>query len=534
MDDTGHTGDQSGGDEAALDRARRIETLHRLAQTAAAAQPSQPARPETTRPPIATGSVGTIAPATPPTPARRPPVRRLRRPALWISAVAIMLCAAVVVSLVLRATATPSRQAARPATVGPVVIRPALDGLTCLRDAAWSPTGARVAVLGSVPADSCPSAGLLNIYDTAGKMTAHIQLDSTVLTALAAMPGVPRDTPAAFYTHALWSPDGTTLAVTGFITFPNIVPPTTAPNYTFLLLVGADGSRARASLVSSSGIIPGVLWNLTTTPAAGMILPDRSTLGRLSSLVNVVPPVTPAALGYQWSPAGALMPTQPLSAQSAPAPGPLAPVGNPARDAGFTVWQPGQAELQIFPLALGGPPSFTFGTGVYTWAAVFATWSPDDHYLLDGVSVFDRIQPPGLQDATPQRADELGLKGIPVLPLRDAALGTVFSGMQTDTQDISQHIALAWRPDGRTLAATSLYRQLPSPFAPTSAPPHVVTLYDCASGHMLASLPIPSYVITDPIDVSALRWSIDGTHLLLYEASTTTIVLWGPGQLPPR
>jgi hypothetical protein len=175
-------------------------------------------------------------------------------------------------------------------------------------------------------------------------------------------------------------------------------------------------------------------------------------------------------------------------------------------------------------------------TGVYTWSSRFAAWSPDGRYLLDDVSLAARIQPPGLPDASPQRVAELGLTGIPRLPLRDAGLGAVYKGIATGEADASlQQFVLAWRPDGKVVAAT----QLAFPFEVIGATPsvspqaRVVTLYDCASGRALVTLPIPSSRITSPLDPSLLRWSADGTHLLFSQASSDTLVIWGSDQLRP-
>jgi hypothetical protein len=176
-------------------------------------------------------------------------------------------------------------------------------------------------------------------------------------------------------------------------------------------------------------------------------------------------------------------------------------------------------------------------TGVYTWTSRFAAWSPDGRYLLDDVSLAARIQPPGLPDASAQRIAEFGLTGIPRLPLRDAGLGAVYKRMATGGVDVSsQHFAVAWRPDGQVLAATPLVLQQNVVGAILNVPPQprAVTLYDCASGRALATLPIPiSNSITNPYDPSLLRWSLDGTHLLLEQASSNTLVIWGPGQLRP-
>jgi hypothetical protein len=508
-------------DAAAVARARRLESLHRLAQAAQAAQPAS----QTTHP--------APPPLTPSAPAPQSAHRRPRRRTRWIAAAAAVLCLAVVGGLVLRGLSSPTKQSAHPAVAsGPVVLRTAFNDLVCVRDTAWAPNGTRIAVLGSLPADvdNCPtSSGLVNVYDTAGKISAHLQPDDAVRAALARTAGAPRDTPTITYTHVLWSFNGATLALTGRITYPDL-PPNTTPAYSCLVLVDASGAHAHALVtrLANAVAVEGTLWDRTTGKATQ--LPNVSPVPGLASAF------TPPSLTYMWGALGTPRPLQPLSAASAPSPGPLSPIASPTQDAEFTIWQPGQAELQVFPVR-GAPPVYkSDATGVYTWTSRFAAWSPDGRYLLDDVSLAARIQPPGLPDASAQRIAELGLTGIPRLPLRDAGLGAVYKRMATGLVDASsQHFAIAWRPDGKVLAATPLVLQGDLFGGTPSVPPQpsVVTLYDCASGRALVTLPIPSSRITSPLDPSLLRWSMDGTHLLLSQASSDTLVIWGPGQLRP-
>jgi hypothetical protein len=59
-----------------------------------------------------------------------------------------------------------------------------------------------------------------------------------------------------------------------------------------------------------------------------------------------------------------------------------------------------------------------------------------------------------------------------------------------------------------------------------------VSLYDCATGRRLATLPLPRAPISLLGVQAALRWSPDGSRLLLTSAQWGLAVLWGPDQLP--
>ncbi|MGH2514694.1 MAG: hypothetical protein ACRDHP_03480, partial [Ktedonobacterales bacterium] len=84
---------------------------------------------------------------------------------------------------------------------------------------------------------------------------------------------------------------------------------------------------------------------------------------------------------------------------------------------------------------------------------------------------------------------------------------------------------VAWRPDGRVLAAYGI--------STTVGIIQQVTLYDCATGHVLASLnPLLGQGALDGFNGGLLRWSPDGAHLLAYARASATLTIWGRGRLP--
>ncbi len=104
---------------------------------------------------------------------------------------------------------------------------------------------------------------------------------------------------------------------------------------------------------------------------------------------------------------------------------------------------------------------------------------------------------------------------LSTLQVRDRALKQVLDALPT-SETGSSGMLLSWRPDGRVLAA----------FNGTN-----VDLYDCATGRKLASL-IPrgdNAVSLGGTDI--LRWSPDGSRLLLSSVTWGQVSLWEPGQL---
>jgi hypothetical protein len=227
------------------------------------------------------------------------------------------------------------------------------------------------------------------------------------------------------------------------------------------------------------------------------------------------------ALIYRWQTSATPVAVTPLSSVALPSVPALGPVGNPDGGSSFTVWQPGVVTSVVQP---GSDGRFTQLPGVYQLSSAFAAWSPDGRYLLDSVVPQGLVELPGNPPPTPDQLSASGMDGVPLLPLRDAGLAQALRA-QNPINPIGMY--LAWRPDGRVLAAYS-------PKTVFAVP--AVRLYDCVTGRQLASL-LPS-TLDDPSDshpllgqVTLLRWSPDGKHLLLYALPLGQVVLFGPQQL---
>ena len=372
---------------------------------------------------------------------------------------------------------------------------PRQDGLACLVDAAWSPNGNFIAILGYT--QSCPQRDFVpaqvNIYDAhTSKLIAHWAPDYPVgrmlygtaffparlraITDRKPLPGTNGgfvSVSPIYYSHILWSPDGQQLALT-------FTASTRLYNFGGVLLIGSNGKQAQVFMQRQDGTNPLYgEWNL------GPGVPVRS-------------PPAPAALVYQWGPGGSLIPETVLKDHTVAVAPPPGPVGNPDGGNSFTIWQPGLAII----LSQAHSPS------VYIWKTSVTAWSPDGNYLINGLVLKVIMEPSSHPFPDPLILAELHLNGTPLIPVHDTALLRATSGS----------LAIAWRPDGRILATTNF-----------TGP---VDLYDCATDHKLSTLQVPANRTPISGSPALLRWSPDGTHVLLSSAQWGIVNVWGPGQLP--
>ncbi len=388
-------------------------------------------------------------------------------------------------------------------------------GSTCVTDAAWSPDSRSYAVVGyqgiCLTENYVP--GIVDVYDAAGGRLVHWFVpDGPILRAVQGgdLGALPTPAPAASksgsngtiapslivtYRHILWSPDGQRLALT-FSVLP------TSPDGAAssgrrqdgMLVADLTGANARVSLqnVAADAPVTGN-WRIDGGAAA-----PSSTL--------------PAAPGYHWSSDGTLAPvTSSLPASSR--------VGTPGSDAGFTIWQPGTATR----LSRGAPGAHD----AYEWTTSIAAWSPNGTAVVDAASLTARLQPEGLPAPDAQTLAYFQLDQTPLLPVRDAALAAMLDdlsqpSLSTDFQ--ANRMSLAWRPDGRIMAAYS-----DSPYGVTGA---TLNLYDCATGRKLAALLPLGNDGTSQSAGTLLRWSPDGSSLLLVSGPLGSVTLWGSGTLP--
>ena len=523
------------------DRSQRIEALRNLARQGDI-QSAPPPGATGTPPATPHAQAGQSAPAM--------PGHRSRKP-LLVAAISALVLIAVTGGLIARAiTSRPSATHQQRPFVSSVM-HPGGNNAACPQDVAWSPDGATVAFLGyqlfcpsSDPAGYAYHAGSVVLYDVAsGAVTTTIKPDPIIGAALGLKPpaiatprpfSLPDDHNTAQqvidYSHLLWSSDGKQLAVTFSVSLTTGVTHNgfvTKMVEGVLLMSPAGGNVTVLSQTMARNERYSGLWNLATgayIPASGSppfpATPDSANSGWFATQ-SLMPP----ALAYQWDDSGHLRSTSAVAAN-----------GQATGGKAFSVWQPGEARLiaQVYSDDPQQPPQ-TLKTPVEVWDAPFAAWSANGDYLLAGSGVYGwRIAVPG--QATPDGATlaRIGLAGAPVLQPRDAALTAVLKSYH----DLSQNpdggqtpIYVAWSPDGKRLAV-----EASGPGERGQASSQIkdfaVQIYDCASGKLLGTL-IPNLILNGEYSATAfLRWSPDGSRLLLYNPELSGAQIWGPKELP--
>lgn len=382
--------------------------------------------------------------------------------------------------------------------------------LRCFVDTAWSPDNQHIAVLGygvDCPGTNQYVSGLVNVYDGhSAKLLAQVHPDAAILSTLKkqfkqfAGKQAP---PFIYYQSILWSPDGHSLALL-FVAATSLDPNASRIDGVFLL--GKDDKQhvfLRQETPEEANFSPHVRWDIHQGVAT--VVPNPAFTVNSNGVIS-----KSASLSYHWGAGDVLVPdTQ--TGNASPSAATLSPVGNPDGESSFSIWQPGH----IFYLTRGGNGSL-YVPGVYVWQTFFPAWSPDGRFLVEGLVAEVRLEVPGQKSLGPQALKDLGVDQLHVLQVHNKALVQVLHTLLS-LPDTNIAINVSWRPDGRVLATDNAGH---------------VDIYDCASGRKLSSL-VPA---TPPDRMNGfqdvLRWSPDGTHLLLSSIDWGPMQLWGPGQLP--
>jgi hypothetical protein len=283
---------------------------------------------------------------------------------------------------------------------------PRQNGISCLRDAAWSPDSHFIAVLG-YQQNCSPDLympGLVNLYEArTGTLLTQLHPDGAILQALnQPLTSSPQRTfssspsrstggtgLAILYVHVTWSPDSQRLAFTFTMTVQS-----SAMNG--VVLMSRDGAHTQ-------------VWFQHQNPTAPSYAAWDARQRR--PIVSTTFP-SPPALAYYWGTHGTLLPRELLpttSVSAIPSPG---PIGNPDGDASFTIWQPALMHAILFADASGV-------SSVYTWRTSFAAWSPDGRYLVDGLGLSGLLAPPDRPFPSRKVLQTFNLDQAPIiLPIR--------------------------------------------------------------------------------------------------------------------
>lgn len=393
--------------------------------------------------------------------------------------------------------------------------------LLCPSSAAFSPDGAEFAVIGS--SNSCHShpfgtpsftPHVLALFDAhLGTLQRTIQLDPLVGYDQYA-PHAAEPIRAVRYIGLGWAPTGKRLAII-YASFDS------ASDTSFDHVVDAGllvvDSTTGAPVVSSGNS------GFFTAPTGGY---SGYPVWNLSQHV-ASPPFAPAAgLTYTWMTNGEVRAIVPLDSRTTLSQLPVSagakyPIGDPASDSTFTIWQPG---------VLLGASLANAGNGRDAFVTAFPSWSLDGTFatmILAGVAI--PSAPAG------QSAGEDAASGtppvfpqpvvLPRVPARDAALASVATNLAA-----SDWALVAWNPAGTLLASI------------VCSDPHGPTLEvrETSTGNVVGTvqvaLPAGEYGCRDfnaPEDLGdypnpdmTLRWSPDGRMLLVSDERAATLDIW--------
>jgi hypothetical protein len=306
--------------------------------------------------------------------------------------------------------------------------------------------------------------------------------------------------------------------------------------------LGADGGGPFGTVTAADGLLRTDLAGQATHIVSRRPAQDGSDLLGTWNLASgaFVPyprfPVDPGrvqagptpALSYTWGASGAgeaLLPGQALAPGTPPSAPPLTAVGGPT-DASFSFWQP--ASISTVTIYNSATQQSTVVPGVYSvWLDLLA-WSPDGRFAtetpLDGL-----LETNATLDAATLRQAQVAT--LPVLPMRDAGLRAALSALdaaqaQSAETNQGQQMEVAWSPDGTRLA--TLVSIVAVSTTGRATVKTAVTVYDCASGKVLASL---TPALTNGPDLfgsgfDELAWSPDGSHLLAYTPQAPQATVW--------
>ena len=254
----------------------------------------------------------------------------------WWFAAAVALAIVLIAALVLSRLLAPAPRRASPA----VSIDPGTAHLGCADDAAWSPNGDFIAVLGYQT--NCPNTDSARMYESGqvtvynaktGKRVATLILDPLIVKTHKITLGQPVTidgnvfAPFIGYEAVLWSPDGSQLALPFVVLQQPYAFP--VPNSPPQAESGSPLTQAGVLLTNLSGTAVSVLVANYSLPQTGPVLPMEWNV-RTGTLVSSSLHLSPS-LSYAWGDGGALLPRQPLNSISAsPAAAPPGPVGNPS------------------------------------------------------------------------------------------------------------------------------------------------------------------------------------------------------------
>lgn len=399
----------------------------------------------------------------------------------------------------------------------PLHIKPALEllpqenGIACLFDLAWSPNSAYIAFLGyekdCVYGSHVYERGLVAVYNgTSGKLLRLFSPDSAIMQRLRNQFPTIHAAPGIYYGSILWSPDGQRIALMFSLGLPTRNP---LPSGTIAGVALVDnGGHVQVMLSAHADNGLPVEWDLQKQqPMAQTVIPSLLPSANTGTAIPAIP-----AFAYHWGPNGALMPDFIRDRylhipRSKMGKSQIGRIGNPDGDPSFTIWQPG-----IGMMNTQDSTGDIYAPGIFTWNSDFSAWSPDARYLISSVNLQGLLQLPEHPLPDQQTLAKFHLDSIPYFPVRDGALQHLLLALNSSTFNV----VVSWQPTGYVLAAYD-YGMID------------LDMYDSVTGFEVALLALPALpdeFRTDLAGTTMLRWSPDGSRLLLFDPELSTVTIW--------
>lgn len=399
----------------------------------------------------------------------------------------------------------------------PVTIKPSMvgfpreDGFACVNNVAWSPDSKYIALLGyqkdCAQGNQMYEPGLVAVHEAfSGKLIRILSPDDAILQAFHNQFPAAHNPLVINYASVLWSPDGENLGLTFSFGLP-LLP--LASGFVGVMFIPAASGNAQVLLHFENNSSLPVEWDLQQHQVI-----NNSLLSSLQPFVSAGTAISPI-LTYRWGTNGALIPTlfrryRSFILRSQFEDSQFSSVGDPDGGRSFTIWQPGMSTLNT----QNGSDS-SDGPGIYTWNTLFVAWSPDGRYLLDRFFLKGRLQLRDQPLPSRQTLANLHIQQLPVLKVRDMALQHLLLTLNTS----NSNALVSWHPDGFVLASYSY--QIGD-----------LDLFNCLTGYEIASLVLPAPFANLVLGgATIMRWSPDGSRLLLFDPQLGMTMIWQAGRL---
>lgn len=376
---------------------------------------------------------------------------------------------------------------------------------------------------------------------------------------------------------ASWSPDGKTLAVTGYATCGD--DPTSGAHPQVALIDAATG-REEPSLLLESALVRDVthgapLDNYDLQLGAPVWTADSQSVGVLFSLspqtpqgqaayglvilgvhgqfqaITLAPPPDKVGVAYETYNLYFVVPPLTVRFDTASH---TAAVITPELAPSYTVDAAGaltpSIEAGAVPASLSGNVSYdcalggdaaASGNSAYAWVSAGGpAWSPDGRYFFSTLGAYGQLAGAQLAPAShpASGAAQTCLNAGPAANWSNVTLP--FTGLASAVSGLDPYVTstlvFVTSPDGSRIAVSE-YLPPPTSGAPGATNQiQMVTVYATGSGKRLAQFAVPQLlkqlrVANNPGGTLSMLWAPDGRSLALLDTADRALIILGPSQL---